>query len=118
AVLYSSANRSDRSLELTTALVGQDGEPYAIRMAWDPARARFVGHAPTRVRLGTGPVDLLVKGVDGAYRGGIGTATALPRTSPGIQPLIAGPYIVELLMRPGHVIWARVLDRYGQTAPY
>lgn len=99
--------------EVTAHAATAGGARQAIKLAWEPTTARFVGRADADAELEPGPVEVELKLGDANARGKLETAVLLVGPEAGGSLVVAGKHGVELLVGARGQIEALVRDAAG-----
>lgn len=102
----------DAGAKIEAKLNGADGKAHAVALAFDAAKARFVGKVDAGVKLAAGPVDITVNGEAGAR---LPQLALVAEAKHGGKVLVAGDFSVELVA-DGNLVSAFVFDASGAAA--
>lgn len=92
-------------------LSGADGKLHAISLAWNAARARFVGRVEGGAKLVAGPAKLEI---DGEVAARLPSLALRVKAEHGGRVILAGDYSVELVAK-GDLVSAYAFDASGQA---
>lgn len=101
-------------LQLALTVSAKGGVHPRIELAWDPIRARFVGHAAAGVELVPGSVDVSLAVNGKASVGHLANVALVAGATHGGQVMLVGDYSVELVSQAGFV-QAFVFDASGKA---
>ena len=115
AVIHDAAGalvNGDAHLKIELDLTGIDGQAHAVILAFDAARARFVGKAEAGVKLAAGAAQISINGGANAHLPRLALVAAAQH---GGRVLVAGDFSVELVSE-GQLVSAFVYDASGAAS--
>lgn len=115
AAFVTNAEGAAVDADAKASLEASVGADPAVKLAWSPAHACFLGRLDSKVKLGEAPIKLALNADGKTHIGGLGRLAVTAKAGHDGAVVMAGEFPVELTVN-GEFLEARVLDASGKAS--